>query len=458
MRKGTPMSIPPPRGTSDPDDDGVRIVFNRRFKRCVLGSFAAITAVAFVASYLLHDTFHAIGESFGLSHRLFDSIGALAGLVIAGGAWLLSMWMYRHVYQETVIVSCASRIQGGLCERDATFRGALSERTALGEELQAVGAQGQELAAAFADFATVNRKLRDCIGATVTLTEDSAMQILDRLQQVDAAVGLLVQQLMQSSQRSDSIIRQARERVSANHHFVTDMERYVLNRRDELQANRAQFMEIIQNIKAFGQNLGAIEAITAQTNLLALNATIEAARAGEAGRGFAVVANEVRLLSHQTVAASDQIRTGLARMQQMIDRFLVERVDAAHANQEIEKLESFGRQLHHAVEGYDELTGYLREVIDAADGQSKQVATRIGDAIGGIQFQDIVRQRLEQVVHGLSVLEVSNDKLATVIAALPEVPPIGDALDPVRDLAGCGVLCACGPAGKSAEPAIELFG
>ena len=166
----------------------------------------------------------------------------------------------------------------------------------------------------------------------------------------------------------------------------------------------------------------------------------------------------MRQLSHQTVAAADQIRTGLARMQQMIDRFLVERVDAAQTSHEIEKLESFGRELSHAVEGYNELTGYLREVIDAADGQSQQVAARIADAIGGVQFQDIVRQRLEQVVHGLSVLEASNGRLAEAIGALPELRPIGEALAAVRDLAGCGVLCGCGGAGRSAEPAVELFG
>jgi methyl-accepting chemotaxis protein len=188
-----------------------------------------------------------------------------------------------------------------------------------------------------------------------------------------------------------------------------------------------------------------------------LNATIEAARAGEAGRGFAVVANEVRQLSHQTVAAADQIRGGLGRMQQMIDRFLVERVDAARASDEIEKLESFGRELGHAVEGYNDLTGYLREVIEAADGQSKQVAARIADAIGGVQFQDIVRQRLEQVMHGLSVLEAGNEKMAEAIGALPELRPIGEALVAVRDLAGCGVLCVCGPGGGSAEPAVERF-
>ena len=453
---GSNMSLHPPNRACEAGD-GVHIVFNRRFRHCLMISFAVIAAASFAGAYLLQDALQAVGRSLGLTHRLYDSFAAVIWLAIASGAWLLSMWLYRSLYQETAIVTCGSRIRGGLCERDTALRGALSRQAQLGNDLQAVRAQGQDLAAAFPEIVAVSGKLRECIGATVGLTEESALRILDRLQQVDEAVNLLVEQLMQSGQRSDTIIRQARERVSANHRFVAEMERYVHDRRDELQANRTEFMAIIEFIKTFGRNLGNIEAIASQTNLLALNATIEAARAGEAGRGFAVVANEVRQLSHQTVAASDQIRSGLARMQQMIDRFLVERVDAARSSQEIEKLESFGRQLDHAVEGYDELTGYLREVIDAADRQSKLVAARIADAIGGVQFQDIVRQRLEQVAHGLSTLEETNGRLAETVAALPGVRPIGEALAPLRELAGCGVLCDCGPAGKTVEPAVELF-
>lgn len=50
-----------------------------------------------------------------------------------------------------------------------------------------------------------------------------------------------------------------------------------------------------------------INDISQKTNLLALNATIEAARAGVAGKGFAVVAQEIKELSNQTAAATEDI-------------------------------------------------------------------------------------------------------------------------------------------------------
>ncbi len=333
------MSPPPARREPKADAQGVRTVLNRRFGRILGLTFATTVMASFICFFLLHDWIDDVGRELGLNRRLYDTLGATGALVIAGVVMLFTMWTYRRLFQETVIGACHDRIRAGLCELDAPLSRALSERARQESELKAVGVHCQELAGAFPDIAAATLTLRACIGATAGLTEDAALQILDRLHQVDKSVDALVQLLLQSGQRSDTIIHQARARVCANQVFATDMANYVHSRRDDVQANRAQFMEIMDYIKAFGRNLGSIETIAAQTNLLALNATIEAARAGEAGRGFAVVANEVRQLSHQTVAAADQIRTGLARMQQMIDRFLVERVDAAQTTHEIEKLE-----------------------------------------------------------------------------------------------------------------------
>lgn len=90
---------------------------------------------------------------------------------------------------------------------------------------------------------------------------------------------------------------------------ATDITRQVQLDR-ALQANQASMQSTMAEL---GEIVSAISGIAAQTNLLALNATIEAARAGSSGRGFAVVAAEVKKLSSETRAATQQANDMLAR-------------------------------------------------------------------------------------------------------------------------------------------------
>lgn len=89
-----------------------------------------------------------------------------------------------------------------------------------------------------------------------------------------------------------------------------------------VKSTNAMAQELTQAVENIGAITVAMKYIASETNLLALNATIEAARAGEHGRGFSVVANEVRKLSEQSNKSTDNIRTSIQAVQQVVDKIV----------------------------------------------------------------------------------------------------------------------------------------
>ncbi|WP_041703785.1 methyl-accepting chemotaxis protein [Lachnoclostridium phytofermentans] len=66
--------------------------------------------------------------------------------------------------------------------------------------------------------------------------------------------------------------------------------------------------ELHTQSSAISQIIKTINEIADETTLLSLNASIEAARAGDAGRGFLVVAEEIKKLATQSIAATDEVK------------------------------------------------------------------------------------------------------------------------------------------------------
>ena len=105
--------------------------------------------------------------------------------------------------------------------------------------------------------------------------------------------------------------------------------------------------------KAIGTVMKLLDGISEQTNLLALNASIEAARAGEVGKGFAVVANEVRNLSEQSKASTNNVKDTLKQIEEKASQ-AVELVN--------ESRNYFGEQEKVAIETQDSLSEMIQEI------------------------------------------------------------------------------------------------
>ncbi len=126
--------------------------------------------------------------------------------------------------------------------------------------------------------------------------------------------------------------------------------------------------------QAIGSVVKSIAAIASRTNLLALNATIEAARAGEAGRGFAVVAAEVKELSRQTAAATQDITNRIRIMQSAT----AGSVAAMHGVAEgVRNIDSANATVAAAIDEQEATLHEIAERLQGASGSIGRVATTI---------------------------------------------------------------------------------
>jgi methyl-accepting chemotaxis protein len=167
---------------------------------------------------------------------------------------------------------------------------------------------------------------------------------------------------------------------------------------------------VLTELKSVESSVAQIDKINKQTNLLALNAKIEAARAGEAGRGFSVVADEVRELAKAVNELSALIRgqinsiaTGLHASHGMLqDIATVDRSDeSVAANARINAI------MRCLVEQNARYAVVLQQTAQTTDRINRDVSA----AVVGMQFQDLAKQRLENISGAIGAVAAASRDL-----------------------------------------------
>lgn len=166
---------------------------------------------------------------------------------------------------------------------------------------------------------------------------------------------------------------------------------------------------ILVNTAEINKISDEIQYISDQTNLLALNAAIEAARAGEHGRGFSVVAEEVRKLSDRTSLASNNII-------QIVEKVNVSVRDMSRSLQDnLKKNTERKTHVDHAVSELvrtaEDSTEVFTKLIANAVASSESVATNIDQIVLSLQFQDITKQQIDQVLRPIDRIKSNIQEL-----------------------------------------------
>ncbi len=290
----------------------------------------------------------------------------------------------------------------------AEARKAVADMWAIGEM------KFSDVSRMFAMRKVLQREGNDCGLYANVLREQIGDSLAESEREVVAAIeqmSLLIERsnqerghIAQSVESGKVLTEATRGRVERNREVIAAIQLQQTTQLEAMRSNFDRIRKLSNGVCALTPLIKVIASIATQTNLLALNAEIEAARAGSAGRGFSVVAMEVRKLAVRSTSAASEISNKINATCKSVAAELSE-AEAALKEQEI------NAAMNHMVDNlaamqkeFAKNSELLLQVIADVDSSYSEMVERLTEAMGHIQFQDVMRQRMSHVQGALNDL------------------------------------------------------
>jgi methyl-accepting chemotaxis protein len=148
--------------------------------------------------------------------------------------------------------------------------------------------------------------------------------------------------------------------------------------------------------------LSQLDQITNSNRMLAFNARIEAAHAGNVGMGFAVVAVELAAATVRSRAVTAQVGELALNLRALAESTLQ---DLRRMNEkDSERVEQCRQEVDASLRDLQAAHSEMVEMLNGMTADGALLATDIGAAVRGLQFQDRISQRIGHVVEDLDTV------------------------------------------------------
>jgi methyl-accepting chemotaxis protein len=254
--------------------------------------------------------------------------------------------------------------------------------------------------------------MREQIGDSLAESESEVMQVIEQISYLNERSNRQRERIAQSIQSGKTLTEATQLRAESNKQIVAALEMQMQEQTHELRGDFEHVKSMAVEVRALAPLIKIITSIAQQTSLLALNAEIEAARAGNAGRGFAVVAFEVRKLSVSSTKAAADIATKINTTCERVDREMAEAQASLNRHESNEAMSQLVSDLTGMQMEFSKNGQLLLDVITEVDENYAENVQRLSEALGHIQFQDVMRQRMEHVQESLTEMREHMQKMS----------------------------------------------
>ncbi len=234
--------------------------------------------------------------------------------------------------------------------------------------------------------------------------EEKVIRIIDALSAIRMQTKSLLTIMEEQEKKTGDLAEKQLLRLEENTKTLRIVSAYQEKRLNQIEDDSKRINEALHEIKNLTALTKLIREITEQTNLLALNAGVVAARAGSTGRSFAVIAREIRKLSQQIEDTTTQIEIQISSIVKHIERNLSAIVEISRTEEEKSHIELIMNTLSSMNQAFTEVSGYFANLFTESHKVMKQVYHDIIEALGNVQFQDVLRQKIEYAIKGLNTM------------------------------------------------------
>jgi len=232
-------------------------------------------------------------------------------------------------------------------------------------------------------------------------SEQEMLSIIKNLEYIRDEGKALLDTLHTQSNKSVGIARYKAEKQKDHEKLLKNLEAYQESRSTQVDEDVRAIEKQLRQFNELSELTATIRDVNEQTHLLAINAGIIAAKAGSQGRAFTVVAKELQNLSNKIATVTSTIEKKIKDISDTIDKAIRPIIDETRANREKNELDKLREGFVDASNDFNDLSEYFINIAKASYKAMEKVQTDIVDALGHMQFQDVLRQQLEHIGQGL---------------------------------------------------------